>query len=45
MVLMPSEIRLCICAREQAEDGRRIFFEVLNDQNGVAIRNGLIVLN
>src|SRR5579885_26368 len=44
MVMMPSEIRLRILSREHAEDGYRIFFEVLNDRNEVAIRNGLIAL-
>ncbi len=44
MVLMPSEIKLRIYARERGEDGYRIFFEVFNDQNGAVIRNGVIVL-
>jgi acyl dehydratase len=44
MVMMPSQVRLRICAREPAHDGERIFFEVLNDQNRPAIRDGLIVL-
>ena len=44
MVMMPSQVMLRICAREPAHDGERIFFEVLNDQNRPAIRNGLIVL-
>ena len=35
---------LRIFAREPARDGDRIFFEVLNDQNRPAIRDGLIVL-
>src|SRR6516162_9915454 len=44
MVLMPSQVVLRICAREAAHDGDRIFFEVLNDQNRPAIRDGLVVL-
>ena len=45
MVMMPSEIRLRIYGRERSENGCRIFFEVFNDQNATAIRNGLVVLN
>ena len=44
MVMMPSQVLLRICAREPARDGDRIFFEVLNDQNHPAIRDGLVVL-
>jgi acyl dehydratase len=44
MVMMPSQVMVRICAREAAHDGDRIFFEVLNDQNRPAIRDGLIVL-
>jgi acyl dehydratase len=44
MVMMPSAIRVRINGREEAEDGERVFFEVLNDQNGPAIRDGLIVV-
>jgi acyl dehydratase len=44
MVMLPSQIMLRICAREPAHDGERIFFEVLNDQNRPAIREGLILL-
>ena len=44
MVMMPSEIKLRISDREEAEDGYRIFFEVLSEQGGPAIRNGLVVL-
>ena len=44
MVMMPSQVSLRICAREPARDGDRIFFEVLNDQNRPAIRDGLVVL-
>ena len=44
MVVMPSTIKLRISDREDAGDGRRIFFEVLNEQGGPAIRNGLVVL-
>ena len=44
MVLMPSQVLLRICARERAADGDRICFEVLNDQNRPAIRDGLVVL-
>jgi len=44
MVMMPSQVLLRICAREMGEDGQRIFFEVLNDQNRPAIRDGLVVL-
>ena len=44
MVMMPSEVLLRIYARESARDGDRIFFEVLNDQNRPAIRDGLVVL-
>jgi hypothetical protein len=44
MVMMPSQVVLRIRAREPAPDGDRIFFDVLNDQNRLAIRVGLIVL-
>ena len=44
MVMMPSQVLLRICARESAGDGERIFFEVLNDQNRPAIRDGLVAL-
>jgi acyl dehydratase len=44
MLMMPSEVMLRICAREPARDGERIFFEVFNDQNRPAIRDGLVVL-
>jgi acyl dehydratase len=44
MVMMPSQVMLRICAREPAHDGERILFEVLNDQNRPAIRDGLVVL-
>jgi hypothetical protein len=42
--MMPSQVLLRIVAREPARDGERIFFEVLNDQNRPAIRDGLVVL-
>jgi acyl dehydratase len=44
MVMMPSQVSLRIFAREPARDGDRIFFEVLNDQNRPAIRDGLVEL-
>lgn len=44
MVMMPSQVLLRICAREPAHDGDRIFFEMFNDQNRPAIRDGLVVL-
>jgi len=44
MVMMPSQVTLRIFGREAAGDGQRIFFEVLNDQHGPAIRDGLIEL-
>jgi len=44
MVMMPSQVLLRIYARESSGGGDRIFFEVLNDQNRPAIRDGLVVL-
>jgi acyl dehydratase len=44
MVMMPSQVLLRIYAREPSGGGDRIFFEVLNDQNRPAIRDGLVVL-
>ena len=44
MVMMPSQVLLRIFGREPARNGDRIFFEVLNDQNRPAIRDGLVVL-
>jgi acyl dehydratase len=44
MVTMPSKIRLRIQAKERAEDGERIFFEVSNEENGAAIRDGQVSL-
>jgi len=45
MVMMPSEIRLRILARERATDAIQIFFDVLNAEGGPAIRNGLVILS
>jgi acyl dehydratase len=45
MVLMPSEIRLRIHARERAHDTTQIFFDVLNAEGAAAIRDGLVVLS
>jgi acyl dehydratase len=45
MVMMPSEIVLRILARDPADDGLRIHFEVLNDAGAAAIRSGLVILD
>ncbi len=44
MVTMPSKIRIRIQAKERAEEGERIFFEVSNEGNGAAIRRGQVSL-
>ncbi|MGO9602718.1 MAG: MaoC/PaaZ C-terminal domain-containing protein [Candidatus Binataceae bacterium] len=45
MVPMPSEIRLRIHAREDADDATNIFFDVLNAEGGPAIRDGFVSLS
>jgi acyl dehydratase len=44
MVLMPSDITVRVLAREAADGGGAVFFEVLNEQGQPAIANGVIVL-
>jgi acyl dehydratase len=45
MVLMPSNIQLEIIGREHETNGARILFDVLNAQQGPAIRDGFVVLS
>jgi len=42
MVTLPSQMTLRIQKRQRTKDGDLTFFEILNDQNGAAIRNGLV---
>jgi acyl dehydratase len=44
MVLMPSEIEVRISAREPADEGKTVFFDVLSADGGRAIRDGFVVL-
>ena len=44
MVLMPSEIEVLISAREPADEGKTVFFDVLSADGGRAIRDGFVVL-
>jgi acyl dehydratase len=44
MVLMPSEMKLRILARERSESGDNIFFETLSQEGGRAIRDGYVKL-
>lgn len=44
MVLMPSEVRVRILAREATPDGDAVHFEVRTEDGGPAVRDGLVVL-
>ncbi len=45
MVLMPSAVEVRLLARERAGGGEAIFFEVINAEDGRAVRDGFVVLH
>jgi acyl dehydratase len=44
MVFMPNELTLRVKSREHHADGDRFFFELLNADSGLAIRDGMLTL-